>query len=124
MHEVVQCSQAESYELLKGVIDICNASESARNKDPEVRLRDALVLEKALEEDPTNSRYVYYLAVSYLAAEQYELALDSFKKRIAMKSTDVQETYMAIYSMGMVQEKINGLYLCFRKLLYRLPISS
>jgi glycosyltransferase involved in cell wall biosynthesis len=107
IHEDLVCPQAKSFENLKNVTNICNASTGARSKDSEKFLKDAHILEKALKEDPTNSRYAFYLAQSYLNASKYEQALKNFEIRIKMKSNDIQETYLAMYNMGMTQEKLN-----------------
>jgi glycosyltransferase involved in cell wall biosynthesis len=107
LHEVIESPQAKTYAVLKDVLNICNTAVGARSKDPKKYLKDALVFEKALKKDPTNSRYAFYLAQSYLNAEKYDLAKNHFEKRIAMESQDVQETYMAIYNLGCTQEKLN-----------------
>ncbi|HSX03247.1 MAG TPA: glycosyltransferase [Rhabdochlamydiaceae bacterium] len=107
LHEVLECSEAKSIGHLKGVMNICNAAVGARSKDPKKYLNDALILEKALKKEPKNSRYAFYMAQSYLNAEKYEEAIKGFEKRIAMESSDVQETYLAIYNKGMTHEKLN-----------------
>jgi glycosyltransferase involved in cell wall biosynthesis len=110
-HEVLESSQAKSHEVLKGVINYCNTGpRGGRSKgitDTQKYFEDAKALEKALEKDPSNSRYAFYLGQSYLAAEKYELAKKAFEKRIAMESADVQETYMALYDIGLIYEKLN-----------------
>jgi len=107
LHEVVESPQAKSCGVLEGVINICNAIKGFRTKDPEKYLKDAIVLEQALKKDPTNSRYVFYLAQSYLADGKYELALKNYKKRTEMESEDVQETFMAMYNVGIIYEKLD-----------------
>lgn len=107
LHEVITSPQVKSYAVLKGAINICNSAVGARSKDPKKYLNDALVLKKALKKEPNNSRYAFFLAQSYLNAQEYELALKHFKERIAMESSDVQENYLSIYNMAMTQEKLN-----------------
>lgn len=111
-HETVTCPEAKSMEVLKGVINLCNThpgGASGRSQQSEITkyLNDAKDLEELLKKEPYNSRYAYYLGISYAAAEKYELAKKSFEKRISMPSADVQETYMALYHLGLMQEKLN-----------------
>ncbi|HEX2580018.1 MAG TPA: glycosyltransferase [Rhabdochlamydiaceae bacterium] len=114
LHEVITCPEAKSWEVLQGIRNLCNThapNTSGRSKESEPLkyLRDAKVLEKALKDEPNNSRYAYYLGISYVAAGKYELAKKSFEKRIALPSPDIQETYAAFYNLGLVQEKLNEL---------------
>lgn len=110
LHETVSCSEAKTFDKLKGVINWCNTGpRSGRSKnlnDTEKYYKDALVFEEALKKEPENSRYAYYLGQSYLAAEKYDLARKAFEKRVAMPSTDVQETYLALYDLGIIEEKV------------------
>jgi len=50
---------------------------------PDKFKRDIKLLEKALQDEPDNARYLYYLAASYRDAGEPVLAVDWFKKRIA-----------------------------------------
>lgn len=50
---------------LLGAHIVASASEGARSADPEKYLKDARALAFALEADPTNRRYQFYLARSY-----------------------------------------------------------
>jgi glycosyltransferase involved in cell wall biosynthesis len=107
VHEDIYCPQAKTADLLTGVVTLFNVTKGARAKDPLTPLKDALLLEKALEKEPSNSRYMFYLAWSYLNAEKYDKALAAYEKRVAMPSLDVQETYSAMYAIGLTKEKLN-----------------
>lgn len=112
LHELITCPEAKTSATLKGIVNLCNTHEcgaSGRSKVPEKvkYLRDAEVLEQALLKEPNNSRYVYYLGISYAAAENLEKAKKSFERRIAMPSIDVQETYSAFYNLGLIRMKLN-----------------
>ena len=112
LHECIGCPEARNGGLLTGVINLCDVGEkSGRSKDVSVHqkyLKDAQVLEKALKAEPKNSRYRFYLGQSYLAAEKYELAKKNYEKRIEMESDDVQETYFAIYTLGIIHDKMDN----------------
>ncbi len=60
---------------------------------------------KALEKEPDNTRYVYYLAVSYLNAGKWQQALDNFQKRIALGPhlAGSGEIFNALYFSGCLQ---------------------
>lgn len=112
IHEFVRCQQAKTSEVLKGVVNLCNTHDdnaSGRSSQSQCAkyLHDAEILEKALEKEPNNSRYAHYLGISYAAAERFELAKKSFEKRLNMPSTDFEETYSALYHLGLMQEKLN-----------------
>ncbi len=114
LHEVLYCPEVKHAEILKGALILCNThieGSSGRSRESLVvkYRQDIEVLEKALEDDPDNSRYVHYLGVSYAGAGEYELARKSFAKRVALPSNDFYETYLAIYSLGRVQEVLGDL---------------
>ena len=105
LHETLECFDLKTVGVLSGLMNVCNenAGISGRSKDVNKYLKDAAVLEEALTKDPDNSRYVFYLAQSYYAAKQYELALKNYQKRAAMPSRDDQETFFSIYNIGKLQ---------------------
>lgn len=107
LHEVLECPQSKTFAFLQNVTNICNLGQSARNKDPLLRIKDAEILLKALEKEPNNSRYVYYAGISYAAADRHDLAKPIFQKRIEMPSTDIQETFLALYNLAICHEKLN-----------------
>ncbi len=106
LHECLECEEAKTREEIKGVINICNAVVGGRSKVSrrEKYLKDAMVLEAALKKEPANSRYVYYLGQSYLAADEYEKAIQAFEKRIILGGHSL-ETYMAMYQKAIAEEK-------------------
>lgn len=57
--------------------------------------RDAALLEEALEKEPDNARYWYYLGNSYRDAGAYNKAIDAYTKRIAMGGWE-EETHSAM----------------------------
>lgn len=107
IHEFVTCSQAMSSELLKGVTNYSNTAEGARSQDPKKYHRDAQILEQALLQDPTNSRYTFYLAQSYANAQEYPLALKNYQKRASMGGSD-QEVFWSLYCIPRLQKILNA----------------
>ena len=61
--------------------------------------RDAETLEKALIDEPTNTRYQFYLAQSYFDSQQFEKAIDAYKKRAEMGGWQ-EEVYYSLYRIG------------------------
>ncbi len=105
LHEYIDCPSAKSFSVLSGVMNLCNTNvPSGRSLDPHKYLKDAAVFEEALKNEPNKSRYVYYLAQSYMAANQDELALKNYEKRAGMQSLDIQETFFAHYCAGKIRE--------------------
>jgi tetratricopeptide (TPR) repeat protein len=61
--------------------------------------RDINLLTKAIEEDPKNDRYHFYLANSYNDSGQYEKAIEYYKKRITLGGWE-QEIWYSYYKIG------------------------
>jgi glycosyltransferase involved in cell wall biosynthesis len=102
LHEELQAPNITSYEDLANVIVLANTLDGHRSQDPQKHIKDALVLEKALETDPQNSRYLFYLAQSYANAKEYPLALKYYEQRAAMGG-NVDEMFWSLYMVGMIQ---------------------
>lgn len=104
IHEKLECSEAKTHEFLHGVINR-STREGNRSKDLKQKfLNDAEVLQKAVQENPDNARYVFHLAVSYESAEMSELALKFFSQRTEMLPNDL-EVYFSYLSIARIQEK-------------------
>ncbi len=61
--------------------------------------RDIELLKKGLETTHNNPRYLFYLANSYRDSKQYDLAIETYKKRIDVGGW-IQETWHSYYSIG------------------------
>ena len=71
----------------------------ARNIDPKKYEKDALVLEKALETEPNNERYVFYAAQCWRDAGDLEKACHFYERRTQMVGW-VEETYLAFLEIA------------------------
>lgn len=91
--------------ILPGIQNIAIAKDGHRSKDPEIFKKDVRILEGALKKEPHNSRYVFFLAQSYLQSHEYKKALQSYEKRSKMSGFD-EEIYYSYYMMGLLQEKL------------------
>lgn len=102
LHEYLDCREAKTNDTLKEVVNLISP-DGARSKDPDKYKKDALILEKALEKDPTNCRYVFYLAQSYRDANELEKAIEVYEKRISMGGF-MEEVFWSQYQIALLQE--------------------
>jgi len=73
--------------------------EGSRNKDPLKYLKDALILEQGLLDEPNNERYVFYLAQSYRDNVKHKLAIKYYIKRAEMGGW-FEERYISYLEAG------------------------
>jgi len=78
-------------------------AEGARSSDPDKYKKDAEVLKKALETDPENSRYWFYLAQSYRDANMFDEAIQTYNIRV-QKGGWVEETWHSLYQIARIME--------------------
>lgn len=89
--------------VLSNVTNIATEIDGHRNSDPDKYLKDAQILEGALQKHPENSRYVFFLAQSYFQAKNYLSALKNYQKRTRMSGFD-EEIYFSHYMSAVIQE--------------------
>lgn len=68
--------------------------------------RDAEMLEKALIDEPNNTRYQFYLAQSYFDSQQWEKSLDAYKKRAEMGGWS-EEVYYSLYRVAICRAMLD-----------------
>lgn len=83
LHEYLECKQPFKQGKLEGLVNRPR-TDGARSADPQKYLKDAAVLEDALKREPSNARYLFYLAQSYRDAGLLEAALANYKKRVKL----------------------------------------
>ena len=69
-------------------------------------LRDIKLLLKAIEIEPTNCRYYFYLANSYFDLEDYDNAILYYKRRIDLKGWP-EEIFYSWYRLGFCFQKLD-----------------
>jgi glycosyltransferase involved in cell wall biosynthesis len=102
LHEVIDCRVEYRSEPLDSLV-VWGYFDSARNVDPIAKYRrDAEVLEKALETEPENARYVFYFAQSLKDSNQLERAIEAYEKRVALGGwpEEVHYSLLMIASLG------------------------
>jgi len=105
LHEELQISHPVRGGILSGVIKNGLARDGQRAQDPKRYLKDALLLENAFQEDPANCRTIFYLAQSYLMANEHSSALKYFQLRAAMAGCK-DELFWSLYTIGCLQEDL------------------
>jgi glycosyltransferase involved in cell wall biosynthesis len=101
VHEHITSNTPKSIGVLPDVVNL-PSRDGARSADPNKFKRDALTLEKALLEDPDNSRYVFYLAQSYRDAGEYDTALKHYQRRVHMQGAP-EEVWYSLYQAALMQ---------------------
>lgn len=114
LHEYAHCPNKPDLQLAKldhpGYHIEARTEGGARNKGitpQEKYAKDAVVLEKALEKEPMNSRYQFYLAQSYFDSQQWDKSFEAYEKRAKMGGWE-EEVYYSLFRMaliGMMQQK-------------------
>jgi tetratricopeptide (TPR) repeat protein len=79
--------------------------DGARSRDPKKLEKDAQVLREALEKDPGNARYAFYLAQSLRDAGDLKGAQDAYRHRWEMGGWD-EERWYALYQVARVTERL------------------
>jgi glycosyltransferase involved in cell wall biosynthesis len=104
VHEYIYSPQASSEGVLDGIRTFRYA-DGARARDPLTYKKDALLLEKALLEEPNNTRYVFYLAQSYRDAGELDLALRYYRRRGRMGGW-IEEVYYSKYQVAELKARL------------------
>jgi len=87
LHEYAESTKKDDcrFEKIIGNYSIAARTEGNRNigiSSKEKYTRDAEILEKALEDDPDNHRYQFYLAQSYFDSQQWDKSKEAYQKRV------------------------------------------
>lgn len=104
VHEYPACDGPFTQGRLEG-IEYVIGRDGARAQDPDRFLRDAELIQAALEVDPTNQRYVFYLAQSYRDAGVLQPALMAYEHRTTMGGWD-EEVFYARLEAAKLRERL------------------
>ncbi|MBS0656389.1 MAG: glycosyltransferase [Verrucomicrobia bacterium] len=105
LHEVLSPPPGDPGATLEKVVNIYT-TDGARSKDPLKYQKDAALLEAALEDEPDNARYMYYLAQSYSNAGDMQAALEAYTKRAGMIGF-YEETYCALLQIALLRQALD-----------------
>lgn len=97
-HEYLDCAHPYTSQLLENVKYVSKEG-GARDFDPKKFWKNVKLLEDGLKKEPTNSRYMFYLAESYRDAGEKGKAIEIFQKRIDMGGW-AEEVFWSILQIG------------------------
>jgi len=104
LHAYLSCPESSAIALMEKVT-MRYGGDGARSRDPAKFRKDAEVLEEALREDPSNSRYVFYLAQSYRDGGVHDKALENYQKRVVLGGWE-QEVFVAMLQVARLQQTL------------------
>ena len=94
LHEYPRSAKADVSEgRIEGAYHVESRRLGSRSRAPDKYRRDAQTLEAALQTDPDNARYVFYLAQSYRDAGDQIAALAAYTRRALMGGWDEEVFY-------------------------------
>ncbi len=104
LHETLKSSETMSCEVLSEVIKEY-LNDGYRSQDPERCKKDIQILERALQDDPLNTRNVFFLAQAHINAGDLRSAIKYYEKRASMGGQS-DEVFYALYSIGVLQKSL------------------
>jgi tetratricopeptide (TPR) repeat protein len=81
--------------------------DGARSRDPAKLEKDIEVLRAALEREPGNARYAFYLAQTCRAAGRLEEARELYRRSATMASLE-EERWYAVYQVARLTERLSA----------------
>lgn len=106
LHEYLETNSQFVSEALAGpTVQVFSDGGRSRNMETAQKyLNDAVVLESALQEEPQNSRYQFYLAQSYRDALQADKALLHYQRRANMGGWE-EEVWYSLLQVALLSEQ-------------------
>lgn len=104
LHEYLECPEAKSEDFIAGMRTVPH-HDGARARAAGTYRRDAEVLERALVDDPGNTRYVFYLAQSYRDAGDLDAALRTYRRRSEMGGWR-EEVWYSHYQAALLEDRL------------------
>ncbi len=107
LHEFLGTKAPVETAHIEGNYTVISGRKGYRSLDPDKYLKDAQILEKAIQDqvDPDLiARYSFYCAQSYRDAAKPEQAIEWYKKRTELGDWD-QEVYFSFLQLGLLYER-------------------
>ena len=95
IHEDLYCRDPAQGLAMQGVRYVY-IHDGARAKDSNTAAKDIQILQKAVKDDPNNPRHMFYLARSYITAQELDHALECFQRRTLMKGREEEVFYSKV----------------------------
>ncbi|MFO0941766.1 MAG: glycosyltransferase [Pirellulales bacterium] len=102
LHEYLECSTPYKSAHIEGLRYI-RVGGGARSLDPNKFRRDADILQIALEQEPENARYWFYLGQSLRDANDWKPAIEAYERRILLGGWE-EETWYALYQVAVCHQ--------------------
>ncbi|MBS0453138.1 MAG: glycosyltransferase family 2 protein [Proteobacteria bacterium] len=106
LHEYLTCSEPHAWANLSGPV-IRVSHDGARARSADTYLRDIDVLERALQDEPGNTRYRFYLAQSCRDAGQLEKSRAHYLARAGMGGWD-EECWFSLFQVAALDERLGA----------------
>jgi glycosyltransferase involved in cell wall biosynthesis len=106
LHEEIISPEAKTVEILQGITNYSASHEGHRTQNPDKFLQDTIILEKALEKEPNNTRYLFFLAISYGNLKNFTLALKYHQKRVDINDGNEEEIFFSLLCIANAQENL------------------
>lgn len=103
LHEYLECEDSYTLENWRDDCYIASPREGARSRNPNKYQDDANVLAKALETEPDNARYRFYLAQSHRDYGNYAEAIKHYQQRANMQGWE-EEGWYALFQTALLKE--------------------
>lgn len=104
IHEDLFCKNSCKGEALQDVKYVY-LHDGARAKNPDTALKDIEILKAEIEKNTENPRNFFYLARSYLVANQPEKALETYKIRSKMEGNQ-EEVFNSMLVAGLLEKML------------------
>jgi glycosyltransferase involved in cell wall biosynthesis len=110
LHEALVSPYAAQTQYLPG-LRIRVFTDGARSQQSQAQkfLHDAEVLRRALNDEPNNARYAFYLAQSLRDAGQLPESVKAYENRVAMGGW-AEEVYFSKLQIGSIKERVGAPY--------------
>ena len=106
VHEALINEYALAGAIIEGMHIDFDSQDGDRSEDLiKKHLRDAQILKEAFRKNPKNSRTVYYLAQSYMCANEFAKALQYYQMRSEMGGMK-EEVFWSLFCVGFLQQEL------------------
>jgi tetratricopeptide (TPR) repeat protein len=102
LHEYLTQDGAHNWQTLEGA-SIVVSRDGARARSADTYQRDIEVLERAVRDEPNNTRYRFYLAQSYRDAGRVEESIRAYRERHAMGGWE-EERWFCLLQIAVLLE--------------------
>lgn len=105
LHEYIVSDKPHDKTCLEGPVTVGHFDSARNRQDQKSKYsNDARVLERALESDPDNARYVFYLAQSYRDAGDLHKAILNYQRRVDMRGGWDEEIWYSLFQIGTLKD--------------------